>query len=64
MKTTVSSPPTPRVPNEQDDDWPTMVFDCCGETIRHDGGREFLFCIICGVETPVVPVKERDSGFE
>jgi len=46
----VKRSPVPDPPDEPNDDWPTRTFDCCGETIKHDGQEESLHCIICGKE--------------
>jgi len=35
-------------PQEIDKDWPKMLFECCGETIKHDQGQKVLSCVICG----------------
>ena len=34
-------------PQEKEDDWPKMLFECCSETIKHEKGHETLFCVIC-----------------
>jgi len=49
----VKRSPVPDPPEEPTDDWPTSTFDCCGETIKHDGQGESLHCIICGQENPI-----------
>lgn len=41
-----SSPP--QAPPEEEDAMPTVHFECCGETIRHDGENAQLHCPICG----------------
>ena len=48
MNMEVSHSPTPPAPDEPDDDWPVVTFECCGERIKYDGQNEELRCIICG----------------
>jgi len=40
--------PKPVVPQETEDDWPSISFECCDETIKYEQGQGPLFCIICG----------------
>jgi len=35
-------------PEELSENWPKMLFECCGETIKHDGSVLPVYCIICG----------------
>lgn len=37
-------------PEEISEDWPKMLFECCGENTKHDQSQKALFCIICGKE--------------
>ena len=37
-------------PEEPDDKWGTTLFECCNETIRHDGSKSTLYCVICGTK--------------
>ncbi len=39
-------PPSP--PAETDSSMKSVRFECCGETVKHDGSRARLYCIICG----------------
>ena len=48
----VNKPPVPRAPEEDDDMAASITFDCCGETIRHDGNNAQLYCPICGTTKP------------
>jgi hypothetical protein len=42
--------PSPKAvpPEEPEEDWPKILFECCGETIKHDQSHEKLSCVICG----------------
>jgi hypothetical protein len=48
VKMTVNKPRPPRAPEEPEDEMPSVNFECCGETIRHDGATARLHCPICG----------------
>jgi len=48
---TVTKPSVPSVPDEVDDMAASATFECCGETIRHDGQNTSLYCPICGIAT-------------
>jgi len=47
--------PGPRsvAPKEPNEDWPKLLFECCGETIKHDRSMDTLHCVICGRTKPV-----------
>ncbi len=55
IEASLSRPTPSERPEEPDDDWPTQVFGCCGETIKHARKTDSLFCIICRSESPVEP---------
>jgi len=38
------------IPKESNKPMPMITFDCCGETIKHDGSISEIHCIICGKE--------------
>ena len=48
MKMDFKPSPKAVAPKEPEDGWPKILFECCGETIMHDGSVEKLSCIICG----------------
>jgi len=46
-----TAPDRPTAPDEPDSDMPTVWFDCCEESVCHDGNSTELRCPFCG-ETP------------
>ncbi len=40
-------------PEEANNGWPTVSFECCGESFKHDRSTDTLCCIICGSERRV-----------
>ncbi len=44
----VSHRPTPRAPAESETPMPVAEFECCQESIKHDGRSPELRCVICG----------------
>ena len=44
---------SPIIPKEPQEDWPQLLFECCGETIKHDQSMETLHCVICGREIKI-----------
>lgn len=50
MRMDFKSSPRAVPPEELSEDWPKMLFECCGEKIKHDQSQKALFCIICGKE--------------
>lgn len=53
MSMSVKRPTVPSPPIEEDDMLATFAFECCGETIRHDGNSTQMYCPICGTTTNV-----------
>ena len=50
MKASVEHDPISGPPSEANESMPVVQFNCCGETIKHDGQHPSLHCIICGEE--------------
>ena len=48
LKATVKKPPKPVCPAETSDNWPTQIFECCGETIQRETVSGKVYCVICG----------------
>ena len=48
ISASVKKPPKAVAPAEEDDMPSSITFQCCGETIRHDGKETKLHCPICG----------------
>lgn len=48
MSMTVKKPRGPSAPEENDDMPASITFECCDETIRHDGQNAQFHCPICG----------------
>lgn len=42
------APNRPIAPDEPETDMPTVWFDCCEESVRHDGDSEEVRCPFCG----------------
>ena len=59
MNMKVSHSTTPPAPEESNDDWPVVTFDCCGGRIKHTGQNSELRCIICGKP---VAASSNDEG--
>lgn len=59
MNMKVNHSPTPPAPQEPDDDWPLVTFECCNERIKHDGQNSDLRCVICG---KIVGTPSHDEG--
>lgn len=50
MTMAVKHSSNPTKPEEPNDKMPLITFECCGESIKHDGNNSALNCIICGKE--------------
>lgn len=53
MSMEVKGSPQPTPPHEPEEDWPIVLFDCCGEKTKHDGSHPPIHCIICGKTKPI-----------
>jgi len=59
MNMKVSHSPTPPAPEEPNDGWPIVTFECCGERIKHDEQNSELRCVICGKS---IAASRNDEG--
>ena len=62
MSMNYSPPSTPQRPIEAEEEWPKVMFQCCGETIKHDGASQLLNCIICGAQSKGATDPSRPSA--